>query len=162
MVFADLFFIYVFLPLCLICYGLAKKLSTKNIVLIVFSLIFYAWGEPLWILLLLFSSFFNWFIGILIGKFRDTPRAKLAVGGGILVDILLLLIFKYSAFIVENLNAVSGAAIPVPQITLPIGISFYTFQAISYILDCYWETVDVQPKYHKFLLYLSLDRKSVV
>ena len=136
MVFADLFFIYVFLPLCLICYGLAKKLSTKNIVLIVFSLIFYAWGEPLWILLLLFSSFFNWFIGILIGKFRDTPRAKLAVGGGILVDILLLLIFKYSAFIVENLNAVSGAAIPVPQITLPIGISFYTFQAISYILDC--------------------------
>ena len=122
MVFADLFFIYVFLPLCLICYGLAKKLSTKNIVLIVFSLIFYAWGEPLWILLLLFSSFFNWFIGILIGKFRDTPRAKLAVGGGILVDILLLLIFKYSAFIVENLNAVSGAAIPVPQITLPIGI----------------------------------------
>ena len=156
MVFADLFFIYVFLPLCLICYGLAKKLSTKNIVLIVFSLIFYAWGEPLWILLLLFSSFFNWFIGILIGKFRDTPRAKLAVGGGIFVDILLLLIFKYSAFIVENLNAVSGAAIPVPQITLPIGISFYTFQAISYILDCYWETVDVQPKYHKFLLYLSL------
>ena len=120
MVFADLFFIYVFLPLCLICYSLAKKLSTKNIVLIVFSLIFYAWGEPLWILLLLFSSFFNWFIGILIGKFRDTPRAKLAVGGGILVDILLLLIFKYSAFIVENLNAVSGAAIPVPQITLPI------------------------------------------
>ena len=94
MVFADLFFIYVFLPLCLICYGLAKKLSTKNIVLIVFSLIFYAWGEPLWILLLLFSSFFNWFIGILIGKFRDTPRAKLAVGGGIFVDILLLLIFK--------------------------------------------------------------------
>lgn len=144
------------LPLCLICYGLAKKPSTKNIVLIVFSLIFYAWGEPLWILLLLFSSFFNWFIGILIGKFRDTPRAKLAVGGGIFVDILLLLIFKYSAFIVENLNAVSGAAIPVPQITLPIGISFYTFQAISYILDCYWETVDVQPKYHKFLLYLSL------
>ena len=160
MVFADLFFIYVFLPLCLICYGLAKKLSTKNIVLIVFSLIFYAWGEPLWILLLLFSSFFNWFIGILIGKFRDTPRAKLAVGGGILVDILLLLIFKYSAFIVENLNAVSGAAIPVPQITLPIGISFYTFQAISYILDCYWETVDVQPKYHKFLCTCPSSRSS--
>lgn len=72
----------------------------------------YAWGEPLWILLLLFSSFFNWFIGILIGKFRDTPRAKLAVGGGIFVDILLLLIFKYSAFIVENLNAVSARPFP--------------------------------------------------
>ncbi len=86
MVFADLFFIYVFFVCCASSVTtLAKKLSTKNIVLIVFSLIFYAWGEPLWILLLLFSSFFNWFIGILIGKFRDTPRAKLAVGGGICI-----------------------------------------------------------------------------
>ena len=78
MVFADLFFIYVFLPLCLICYGLAKKLSTKNIVLIVFSLIFYAWGEPLWILLLLFSSFFNRFIGILIEHYAGKFPAWLA------------------------------------------------------------------------------------
>ena len=156
MVFADLFFIYFFLPICLLCYMLAKKLETKNTVLIIFSLIFYAWGEPLWILLLLFSSVFNWFIGLMIEKYRETSGAKLAVAAGISIDILLLIIFKYSAFIVENINAVSGASIPVPQITLPIGISFYTFQAISYVLDCYWETVNVQHQYKKFLLYLSL------
>ena len=156
MVFADLFFIYFFLPICLLCYMLAKKLETKNTVLIIFSLIFYAWGEPLWILLLLFSSVFNWFIGLMIEKYRETSGAKLAVAAGISIDILLLIIFKYSAFIVENINAVSGASIPVPQITLPIGISFYTFQAISYVLDCYWETVKVQHQYKKFLLYLSL------
>ena len=156
MVFADLFFIYFFLPICLLCYMLAKKLETKNTVLIIFSLIFYAWGEPLWILLLLFSSVFNWFIGLMIEKCRETSGAKLAVAAGISIDILLLIIFKYSAFIVENINAVSGASIPVPQITLPIGISFYTFQAISYVLDCYWETVKVQHQYKKFLLYLSL------
>ncbi|MCF2653050.1 MBOAT family protein [Anaeromassilibacillus senegalensis] len=156
MVFADLFFIYFFLPICLLCYMLAKKLETKNTVLIIFSLIFYAWGEPLWILLLLFSSVFNWFIGLMIEKYRETSSAKLAVAAGISIDILLLIIFKYSAFIVENINAVSGASIPVPQITLPIGISFYTFQAISYVLDCYWETVKVQHQYKKFLLYLSL------
>lgn len=156
MVFADLFFIYFFLPICLLCYMLAKKLETKNTVLIIFSLIFYAWGEPLWILLLLFSSVFNWFIGLMIEKYRETSGAKLAVAAGISIDILLLIIFKYSAFIVENINAVSCASIPVPQITLPIGISFYTFQAISYVLDCYWETVKVQHQYKKFLLYLSL------
>lgn len=156
MVFADLFFIYLFLPLCLIFYGATKKIKAKNIVLIVFSLIFYAWGEPLWILLLLFSSVFNWFIGLQIEKHREKTGAKLAVAAGISIDILLLLIFKYSAFFVSNINAVSGAGLPVPQITLPIGISFYTFQAISYILDCYWEKVKVQKVYYKFLLYLAL------
>ena len=71
MVFADLFFIYLFLPLCLISYLLAKKLKVKNIVLIIFSVIFYAWGEPVWVLLLLFSSFMNWYAGILMEKHRD-------------------------------------------------------------------------------------------
>lgn len=156
MVFADLFFIYFFLPLCLIAYMLAKKLSAKNMVLLVFSLIFYAWGEPVWIVLLLFSSVFNWFIGLQIDKRREKPGAKLAVAAGVAVDILLLLIFKYSAFFVETINSIFRTGIPVPQITLPIGISFFTFQAISYILDCYWETVTVQKSYKKFLLYLSL------
>ena len=75
---------------------------------------------------------------------------------GIVIDIALLVIFKYSGFIVENLNGLSGLSLPVPQIRMPIGISFFTFQAISYILDCYWETVEVQPRYSRFLLYLSL------
>ena len=156
MVFADLFFIYVFLPLCLLCYLLARSLSAKNGVLIAFSVIFYAWGEPLWVCLLLFSSFLNWFMGLVIEKHRDTGAGKAAVAAGVTIDILLLVVFKYSAFLVENLNALTHLGLPVPQIRLPIGISFFTFQAISYLLDCYWENVQVQKRYTRFLLYLSL------
>ncbi|RKJ39038.1 MBOAT family protein [Acutalibacter sp. 1XD8-33] len=156
MVFADLFFIYIFLPLVLICYLLARSLPTKNAVLIVFSLIFYAWGEPLWVVLLVFSSLLNWAIGLVIERNRGSGGAKAAVAAGIVIDIALLVIFKYSGFLVENLNALTGLGLPVPQIRMPIGISFFTFQAISYILDCYWETVKVQRHYTRFLLYLSL------
>lgn len=156
MVFADLFFIYVFLPLCLILYYTAKTLDRKNIVLIVFSIFFYAWGEPLFVLLLIFSAFMNWFVGLMIGRYRGTAYAKVAVTAGIIANIALLLVFKYTGFFVENLNAIFGAHIPVPQIRLPIGISFFTFQALSYIIDCYWENVQVQQKFHKFLLYLTL------
>lgn len=156
MVFADLFFIYVFLPLCLLCYLLARSLPAKNGVLIAFSVIFYAWGEPLWVCLLLFSSFLNWFMGLVIEKHRDTGAGKAAVATGVTIDILLLVVFKYSAFLVENLNALTHLGLPVPQIRLPIGISFFTFQAISYLLDCYWENVQVQKRYTRFLLYLSL------
>ena len=156
MVFADLFFIYLFLPLCLLAYFLAKKLSAKNTVLIIFSLIFYAWGEPLYVLLLIFSAAFNWFIGLLIGRYRDTNKSKLILTAGIVVNLGMLLVFKYSAFFVENFNALFGASVPVPKIRLPIGISFFTFQALSYIIDCAWETVEVQRSFKKFLLYLSL------
>ena len=156
MVFADLFFIYFFLPLCLICYFAAKKLETRNKVLIVFSLIFYAWGEPIWIILLLFSAAFNWIMGMHIGANRNKPRGKIFIATAISVDILLLLIFKYTGFFAETFNGIFHASIPVPQIALPIGISFYTFQAISYVLDCYWENVKPQRQFSKFLLYLSL------
>ena len=156
MVFADLFFIYVFLPLCLISYMLAKSIKAKNWVLIAFSLIFYAWGEPLWIFLLIFSSFMNWGVGIIIERLRGKAGLKLVLAAGIVLDIAFLVIFKYSGFIVENINALTGAGLPVPDIRMPIGISFYTFQAISYILDCYWESVKVQRRYSRFLLYLTL------
>lgn len=156
MVFADLLFIYCFLPLCLASYLLARSLPAKNVVLIVFSLLFYAWGEPLWILLLLFSSLLNWGAGVLIDRFRGGPGARAAVTAAICLDLLLLVIFKYSGFLVENFNALTHLALPVPSIRMPIGISFFTFQAISYVLDCYWETVTVQRRWSRFLLYLSL------
>ncbi len=156
MVFADLFFLYAFLPLCLLFYFACKKLKTKNTVLIIFSLVFYAWGEPLYVLLLLFSAAFNWFIGGLIGKYQGQTKAKTALAAGVIVDVLLLVVFKYTGFLVENLNGLLHIGIPVPNISLPIGISFFTFQAISYIIDCYWETVTPQKSFKKFLLYLSL------
>lgn len=156
MVFADLFFLYIFLPICLIAYFAVKTLDAKNTVLIVFSVLFYAWGEPLYVLLLIFSSALNWFVGLLIGRFRNTSMAKLSLGLGIVINLGMLLVFKYTGFFVENFNALFGASVHVPEIRLPIGISFFTFQAVSYIIDCYWETVEVQYSYRKFLLYLSL------
>lgn len=156
MVFADLFFLYFFLPLCLIFYFACKKLENKNTVLVVFSLIFYAWGEPLCFFLLLFSAFLNWYAGRLIGQFKGTPAAKTAVAAAVVIDIALLMVFKYSGFIVGNINGLLHLSLPVPEIALPIGISFFTFQAISYVIDCYWETVEPQQSFKKFLLYLSL------
>ncbi len=159
MVFADLFFLYFFLPLCLIFYFANKQLKNRNTVLVVFSLIFYAWGEPLCFFLLLFVAFVNWFSGRVVGRFVDdenTKSAKAVTALTVVIDIALLMVFKYSGFIVENINALFHSSIPVPQISLPIGISFFTFQAVSYIIDCYWETVEPQQSFKKFLLYLSL------
>ena len=156
MVFADLFFLYFFLPLCLLGYFICRKLKAKNAILIAFSLVFYAWGEPSYVILLVFSAVLNWYMGRLIGANQDTKKGKTLLGVTIGIDLLLLVIFKYTGFLVENLNGLLHIGIPVPQISLPIGISFFTFQAISYVIDCYWDTVTPQRSFPKFRLYLSL------
>ncbi len=156
MVFADLFFLYIFLPACLLFYFVGKNIKYKNAVLIVFSLVFYAWGEPTIVLLLILSTIVNWLLGLVIDKHREDKLGKLAVAGSLVYSLGMLVIFKYLGFIVENLNFILPVDIPVPNITLPIGISFYTFQIISYILDCYWDQVKVQKNYFKFLLFVSL------
>ncbi len=156
MVFADLFFLYFFLPLCLVCYFATKKLKYRNWVLIVFSLVFYAWGEPLWVLLLLFSAMVNWLIGLLIGQNNESVGAKIALAVALVYNIGALGVFKYSEFIVENINALAGTAFKAPGVTLPIGISFYTFQILSYVIDVYWGKVPAQKSFYKFLMYISL------
>lgn len=156
MVFSSLFFLFFFLAAVFLAYFTRKNINQKNIVLIIASLVFYAWGEPVWVLLLVFSAAMNWFCGLLIGANKGKPRAKLFAGTAICIDILLLVVFKYTGFIVENHNMLFHADVPVPNIVMPIGISFFTFQAISYIMDCYWETVKPQKEFKKFLLYLSL------
>lgn len=156
MVFSDLFFLYIFLPLCLILYFVIKNIHYRNAVLIVFSMVFYAWGEPLWIILLLGSVTVNYLFGLLIDKWKGTPKAKLAVAMSLVFSLGLLGVFKYTGFFVENLNAILPFDIPNPNITLPIGISFYTFQIISYIMDAYWGKVKVQHNFFKFLMYVSM------
>lgn len=159
MVFADLFFLYGFLPVCLILYFISKNVVYRNVVLVVFSLIFYAWGEPLCVFLLIFSALLDYCNGRIIDKYRDRLGAKLALAASLVINIGLLGFFKYSGFIVENLNVILGAfdiAIPVPEVRLPIGISFYTFQTISYTIDCYWGKVKAQKNFGKYLMYLSL------
>ena len=166
MVFSSLIFLYGFLPVCLLCYGLSVLISGKsgstvpqNAVLILFSLIFYAWGEPMYIILLLLSVFVNYFFGLGIGgaqKHEKAGLSKCIMILSLIFNIGLLGIFKYSGFIAENLNLIPGVQLPVPKLTLPIGISFYTFQILSYIIDLYWEKIDVQRSPLRLLLYISM------
>lgn len=155
-VFANLVFLYIFLPLNLLLYFGTKNKTFRNNVLIAFSLIFYSWGEPVWIILLIFSATIDFFHGLAIERFRGTIGAKLAVVSSLTLNLGLLGIFKYSGFIVENLNAFIGFNLPIPQFTLPIGISFYTFQTISYVIDVYRGDVKPQHSYGKFLMFVSL------
>lgn len=156
MVFSDLFFLYAFLPACLLLYFCIRNIHWRNGVLILFSLIFYAWGEPFWIILLLGSVIVNYCCGLLIERFRNTPYSKVGVIISLVVSLGALAVFKYTDFIAENLSAILPFDIPAPHIGLPIGISFYTFQIISYILDAYWGKVKVQRNPLKFLMYVSL------
>ena len=152
MVFSNLIFLYLFLPLCLAAYFLCRSIPAKNAVLIVFSLIFYAWGEPVYLFLMIAAAAVNWGFGLLIEKRHKRVFLVLAL----VLDLGCLAVFKYTGFVVENLNALFGASIPVPVIALPIGISFYTFQALSYTVDVWRGDVPAQRSFAKFLLYISL------
>ncbi len=155
MVFSNLFFLYLFFPICFISY-FATKNATRNTVLILFSLLFYAWGEPVFLWLLLLSSVINFAIGKGMERHADQPIGKIAFGFGLIFNLGFLLVFKYTGFLIENLNAVFSSHIPIPDMHLPIGISFYTFRALSYIIDCYWGKVKPEKSYPQFLLFLSL------
>ena len=124
MVFSNLLFVFLFLPLNLLCYFSAKDIRKKNIVLLVFSLFFYAWGEPKYIFLLIIMALADWFFALLIEKYRGTRKASLALFGAAAVSIGLIGIFKYGAFFLGNLNSLFGLGITVKELPLPIGISF--------------------------------------
>ena len=156
MVFSDIFFLFEFLPLFLICYFAARKTKFQNIVLTAFSLFFYSWGEPVWVCLLIFSSVFDYFNGRYIDKHKGE---KCAVNGVILsvtVNLLILAVFKYSGMIVSGINGILPVELPVPDFHLPIGISFYTFQSITYVVDVYKGRARAQKNYWGYLLYLSM------
>lgn len=158
MVFSNLFFVYLFLPLNLILYFAVKNKTWRNCVLLIFSLLFYAWGEPVWVFMLIITAFLDYLWARCIEYFRENgqrTRMKLALAASLVFDLGMLVVFKYSGFVVENLNLLTGLSIPVPQIALPIGISFYTFQTISYVLDVYRGNVPAQKQYYKYLMYLS-------
>ena len=152
MVFSSLLFLYAFLPVCLLLYFLVPGLTGKNIVLLCASLVFYAWGEPVYVFLMLAVAALNWGFGLLLGKKRSKGLLALCVA----LNLASLVVFKYAGFLVENCNALFGTALRDPQISLPIGISFYTFQALSYSVDVYRKDVGVQRSYWKFLLYVSM------
>ena len=152
MVFSSLLFLYAFLPVCLLLYFLVPGLTGKNIVLLCASLVFYAWGEPVYVFLMLAVAALNWGFGLLLEKRPEKLWLALCVA----LNLASLVVFKYAGFLVENCNALFGAAFRIPQISLPIGISFYTFQALSYSVDVYRKDVGAQRSYWKFLLYVSM------
>lgn len=156
MKFTDLIFVYIFMAALIPIYFIGEKPLYRNIVLIFFSLVFYAWSNPLWLLLLLVSITLNYIFALLIDKHRGTPQAKLWVAVSLIYSLGVLVAVKYTDFFITNFNSWFGLGIPLPHIVLPIGISFYTFQIISYVMDVYWGKVRVQKNYYKLLLYISL------
>lgn len=129
---------YVFLLIVpIVFYGILKKQSSRNIILLVSSLIFYAWGEPKFVLVMLVSILVNYYFGLLVAGARHKPKVKFYLIAMVGFNLMIMVIFKYLGFIVESMNTISSLGLTVPQIALPIGISFFTFQSISYVVDVY-------------------------
>lgn len=152
MVFSSLEFICVFLPVVFLLYCILPGIRLKNALLIVASLLFYAYGEPRYVLLMIFSACFNYLSARVMMAGR---QRKWFLFANITVNLGLLVFFKYTAFFVSTWNQIFGMQVKVLEIELPIGISFFTFQALSYVVDVYRGTVPVQKSFWKVLLYIS-------
>ena len=157
MVFSSLTFLCIFLPATLLLYRLMPSIKAKNLLLLAASLVFYAYGEPVYVLLMLASAVCNFSWALLLARFEGRTAARRAVMVLAVVQNLGVLgVFKYAGMAVSTLNALTGLALPEPQITLPIGISFFTFQAMSYVIDVYRGQVEAQRSFVSILLYISL------
>ena len=154
MVFSSLTFLCLFLPACLAVYYAAPR--WRNTTLVVSSLIFYAFGEPVWIIALLFSGVADYALGRIIEKYYGARQAKAALVASIALNLALLGTFKYTGFLVENLNALTGLSLAVPKLALPLGISFYTFQKLSYTIDLYRGEVKCQRSIVAFMMYVTM------
>lgn len=155
MIFSSLTFIFVFLPIFLLAYFIAPS-KIKNIVLLAFSLLFYSWGEPIYILLLLLSSVVDFSNGYFINKFKaDKRKKKFFLILSIIINLSLLAIFKYSNFIISNLN-IFGIKITGFNIMLPLGISFFTFQTMSYSIDVYRGNIKYEKNFINFMTYVCM------
>lgn len=158
MIFSSVFFLFVFLPITLFLYFVVPRVF-KNVVILIASLIFYAWGEPVYILLMLFSIVYNYICGLEMDYNRRHGRrkkVKFAFIMSVAVNLGILGFFKYYGFFLENLNAILPIEIPYRALPLPIGISFYTFQTLSYVIDVYLEKVAVQKNIIYFGTYISM------
>ena len=158
MVFSSLLFLFRFLPLFLVLYFAAPK-RLRNTVLFIGSLIFYGWGEPVYISLLLFSTLVDFIHGQLVGKFKDKGNltaAKWIVASSATINLALLIVFKYTDFFIRSFNELTGSSVPLLGLALPIGISFYTFQTMSYTIDVYRGEAPVQNNLISFGAYVSM------
>lgn len=156
MVFSSTIFLCVYLPLVLLGYYICPK-KGRNLFLLIVSLVFYAWGEPKYVFLMIFSILVNYIFGRLMDKNRGRKkRMKLLLVLSVVIDLGLLSVFKYTDFIITNVNAIFGSSFDLLNIALPIGISFYTFQAMSYTIDVYRNDVRVQKNLIDFGMYITM------
>ena len=156
MLFSSITFLFIFLPLTLLLYYLVP-FRMKNYVMLAASLIFYAWGEPVYIILMILSIILNYFCGQDIYEKRDNARAmKMSLMFGVVMNLLILGFFKYYGLLMDTVNAILPIDIPYRVLALPIGISFYTFQAMSYLIDVYRKEVKPQENILYFALYISM------
>ena len=151
MVFSSSVFLFVFLPLFLLGYFIIPSRPAKNIVLLLVSLVFYAWGEPVYVVLMVVSIFVNWICSLIIESGSDRTR-RLTLFTCVALNLLALGYFKYQGFLLTNINSLTGLSLPVRELSLPIGISFYTLQALSYVVDVYRREVPAQ----RSVLYLGM------
>lgn len=156
MLFSSVVFLFTFLPVIFILYYLSPR-PLKNIVVLIGSLIFYAWGEPVYIFLMIFSILFNYISGLDIARnLKDKEEARKSLRFNVAVNLCILGFFKYEGFVLESINAILPVEIPYRELPLPIGISFYTFQILSYIIDVYREEVKVQKNVLDFAVYVTM------
>lgn len=146
---------FVFLPIVLGVYFLSPR-PVRNLILFLASLVFYAWGEPVYVLLMIFSTLVDYTHGWFVQKYRGTRKAKLLLLSSVIINLGLLGFFKYSDFVIGNINAITGASIPLLNLSLPIGISFYTFQTMSYTIDVYRGDAQAQRNIISFGAYVAL------
>ena len=154
MVFSSFTFLFIFLPLVLLTYFLAKKRQLRNIVLLVFSLIFYAWGEPVYVILMLLSIIVNYLIALKIERRKRGKKKWMIID--VIFNLGVIGFFKYGNFIIQNINSIFHSNIGEMDLALPIGISFYTFQVLSYVIDVYRKTVPAQKSIVNLGMYVTL------
>ena len=156
MVFSSLPFLFRYLPIvCAIYFILPKNL--RNAFLLLASLVFYAWGEPIYVLLMLFTITFGWLSGLMMERYRENRRVAVAVmAGNILVSLGILGLFKYGNFFIANVNRLAGLSMTSLRLTLPLGISFYTFQVLSYTIDIYRGDAEIQRNLLSFGAYITM------
>ncbi|MBR6209202.1 MAG: MBOAT family protein [Oscillospiraceae bacterium] len=155
MVFSSLTFLLLFLPVLLLLYFLRPGWRWRNGVLVAASLLFYGWGEPVWILAMVFSTAVNYLCALLMDRSRSRAVRKLCLALGVIISLGFLFYFKYAAFFGGILVSLTGLPLQVPSPRLPIGISFYTFQVLTYTVDVYRKKADVQRSFFRLLLYVS-------
>lgn len=156
MVFSSIFFIFCFLPVFMLIYYLVPG-KLRNIVLLAGSLIFYAWGEPVYVILMLFSSVFNYYMGMELEKLEEQSRPRRGnLIFTIVINLGILLFFKYWGFLLDSIGGLAGISIGHPELSLPIGLSFYTFKNLSYIFDIYSNKIDAQHNFLTFAVYSTM------